>query len=205
MIHEEDKALARQVARGDEQAFRQFFNRYYPRVYRFCVRRMQQDAAEDVAQIVLTQAVRKISSYRGEAALFTWLCQIARNQISAFYRANSRHRHLVALEDSESIRAEVESLPADPIFSPENVATQSQRQQLVALILDHLPGHYGAILEWKYIEGLSVEEIAERLETTAIAVQSMLARARPAFQKQYHSLTLEVQQLISDVAVGEAE
>lgn len=192
----EDKKLARKIARGDEAAFRQFFDHYYPRIYRFCARRLDEAAAQDAAQTVMIQAVRKIDTYRGEAALLTWLTQIARNAIKAEYRSNTRHSQVVAIEDSETIRAEVESLAADPLLNPETIAHQQQRQQMVQLILDHLPGKYGLVLEWKYVEGLSVEEIAERLETTAIATQSMLARARRSFKEQYDALAIEVRQIL---------
>lgn len=201
----EDKALARRVAKGEEASFRQFFDHYYPRVYRFCIRRMKEDAAEDVAQAVMVQAIRKIATYRGEATLFTWICQIARNQIARAYKSDAKHAHLVAIEDSEQIRAEVESLETDPLLTPEGATQQLQRQQLVQLILDHLPGNYGSVLEWKYVEGLSVNEIAERLETTAIAVQSMLARARVAFQAQYRALAAEMQSLADDARIGGTE
>ncbi|MCB1685371.1 MAG: RNA polymerase sigma factor [Pseudomonadales bacterium] len=202
MINKEDRALARLVAKGSEAAFRQFFDIYYPRLYRFCIRRLDENAAEDVAQMVITQAIRKISTYRGEASLFTWICQIARNQITRTYKNNARHSHVVAIEDNEYIRAEVESLEMDPLLTPEGANQQRQRQQLVQLILDHLPAQYGNVLELKYIEGLSVQEIAERLETTAIAVQSMLARARTAFQEQYRVLADEIQGMASMLNLG---
>jgi RNA polymerase sigma-70 factor (ECF subfamily) len=205
VTYRQDKALARRVAKGDEQAFREFFDHYYPRVYRFCLRRLQDDTAEDAAQAVMIQAVRAVATYRGEAALFTWLCQIARNQISEYYRRNAKHRHLVAIDDNDAVRAEVESLEADPALAPEVALQHSQRQQLVQLILDHLPGNYGSVLEWKYIEGLSVKEIAERLETTTTAVQSMLGRARPAFQHEYQALAAEVQNLLSDTTTRSQE
>ena len=104
MTYSEDKALAREVAKGREEAFRRFFDLYYPRLYRFCVRRLNEDAAEDVAQTVIIQSIRKIGTYRGEASLFTWICQIARNQITRVYRTNARHSQMVAIEDNEYIR-----------------------------------------------------------------------------------------------------
>ena len=49
-------------------------------------------------------------------------------------------------------------------------------------MLDRLPGRYGDALEWKYIEGHSVEEIGQRLGIGHTAAQSLLARARVAFR-----------------------
>ena len=50
-------------------------------------------------------------------------------------------------------------------------------------VLDRLPARYGDVLEWKYIEGRSVEEIGELLGIGQIAAQSVLARARVAFRE----------------------
>ncbi len=192
----EDKQLAGRMARGDDAAFNQFFDEYYPRIYRFCVRRITESAAEDVAQTVIIQGIRKIASFRGEASLLTWLTQIARNEIRAHYRSSARFRLEVAVEDNEAVRAEVESIASDPEWNPEPAAEYSQRQHAIQLILDHLPGQYGTLLEMKYIESLSVEEIAERLGSTVVSVQSKLARARAAFTRQFDALSAEMQQVV---------
>ncbi|HYU25878.1 MAG TPA: sigma factor-like helix-turn-helix DNA-binding protein, partial [Thermoanaerobaculia bacterium] len=54
--------------------------------------------------------------------------------------------------------------------------------------LDRLPRHYGDVLEWKYIEGAAVNEIAVRLGTTAKAAESLLTRARSAFREAFTTL-----------------
>lgn len=190
-MYQDDRDLAKQMTQGRDPAFRRFFARYFPRVYRFCCHRLDEQAAEEVTQTVLINAIRNIATYRGEASLFTWLCQIARNEVAAHYRRAAAHANVVPMEDSEEIRAELESLGADPALGPDRAFDHGRSQALVQHVLDHLPGNYGQVLEWKYVEGYSVEEIAGRLETTAIAVQSMLARARGAFRKQYQAMTID--------------
>ena len=54
--------------------------------------------------------------------------------------------------------------------------------RIVEATLDSLPGRYGEVLEWKYIDGLSVAEIASRLDVGAKAAESLLTRAREAFR-----------------------
>ena len=54
--------------------------------------------------------------------------------------------------------------------------------RLVQLTLDGLPPKYGDVLEWKYIHGLTVAEIAARLKMGVKAVESLLTRARQAFR-----------------------
>ena len=54
--------------------------------------------------------------------------------------------------------------------------------------LDELPDRYACVLEWKYVGGFTVAEIAYRLGIEATAAQSLLARARSAFRKRYRGL-----------------
>lgn len=180
MRHREDAELARAMGRGHEAAFRKFFDDYFPRVYRFCCRRVDETMAEDVAQTVLINAVRNIAGYRGDASLFTWLCQIARNEIGAEFRRPAAQMELLPLDQVGLLGREVESIesPDDPF--ERRMSLEQSRQ--VHAVLDELPGDYGRVLELKYSEGHSVEEIALRLRVTPIAVQSLLARARQAFR-----------------------
>jgi RNA polymerase sigma-70 factor (ECF subfamily) len=60
--------------------------------------------------------------------------------------------------------------------------------RLVQVILDKLPVRYGDALEWKYVEGLSVDEIAQRMNLQHGAAQSLLQRARLAFREMFEEL-----------------
>jgi RNA polymerase sigma-70 factor (ECF subfamily) len=186
--HFEDRQLARRVLKGEEAAFDTFFSRYYVRAYRYCQRRAADDDAEEIAMEAIRQAIRRIETYRGEASLMTWIYQIVRRQLSAHYKRERKHENLVLIDDNEFVQAEVEAMSADLSRSPEALTEAHQHTQLVHLMLDYLPGNYGRILEWKYIEGYNVTEIAERLNTTPTAIQSMLARARTAFKDSYENL-----------------
>ena len=60
------------------------------------------------------------------------------------------------------------------------------------MALDRLPAHYGNALEWKYVYGFSVEEIAAKLGVGLDAAQSVLARAKRAFHDVYGTLTKDL-------------
>ena len=113
--------------------------------------------------------------------MFTWLCQICRNEINGYFRKLSRSVPVVP-QDDDAIRPILESLESDESDTPEGMFEGVQMKRLIQEVLDHLPANYGDALEWKYIEGFSVSEIAERLEVTDLAAQSLLARARTAFR-----------------------
>jgi RNA polymerase sigma-70 factor (ECF subfamily) len=189
--HPEDLDLARRLVAGEQQLFTHFFEMYFPRVYRFALSRLDGDvdAAEEVTQRTLCRAVRKLALYRGEASLITWLCQICRNEISDFVAARARHlARFVEVDDDSQVRAAVESVPAPEAYDPLESVARSDRSRLVQVVLDDLPARYGDVLEWKYVEGLRVDEIARRLEVTALAAESMLARARRSFRDAWRKL-----------------
>ena len=81
MLHQDDLAIVRALERGDQRRFAHFFDEIFPRLYRFVLTRVRGDAelAREVCQLTLVRAIEHIGSYRGEAALFTWICQIARS------------------------------------------------------------------------------------------------------------------------------
>lgn len=176
---------------GDEQAFDAFFREYLPRIYRFVLPRVNRDAsvAEDICQEVLSRAMHRIDGYRGEAALFTWLCQMSRNAVFDFWRRRQRRDQVeVFLEDEPAVAAALESLEGDPGLRPDVQQSHGELRRLVQVALDRLPGAYGDALEWKYIDGLSVNEIATKLGQTVTATQSMLQRARNAFREAFGEL-----------------
>lgn len=181
-----DHELVKRMLAGQESAFQQFFEAYFPRVYRFALPRVNRDveACKEIVQTTLTKAVRNLAGFRGEAALFSWLCQICRRQIVDYLRANQRHsERVVLIEDNPELRAALESVEAPMEDEPQHQIGAAETRQLVQSVLDRLPSRYGDVLEWKYVEGCSVEEIADRLGVGQIAVQSLLARARNAFRE----------------------
>lgn len=186
-----DLDLARRMVAGDEGAFNEFFDRSFPALYRFAMARMNRDAdgAEEVVQTALMKATSKIATFRGEASLLTWLCTFCRHEISSFYERAGRDLPTTELiEEVPEIRAALESLAA---LAGDDPGTSLQRKEIVRLVhvtLDRLPDRYADALEWKYIEGLPVREIAARLALTTKAAESLLTRAREAFRDGFAAL-----------------
>ncbi len=188
----EDRRLVKRLLAHDRQAFNVFFEGYFPRLYRFARTRLGEDPeiTKEIVHVTLTKAIRKLASYRGEAALFTWLCTICRNEINDHIERVARDRkHVVLTEDLPDVRAAVDALAAPASDEPEDRFRRMEVQRLIQVALDQLPAHYGNALEWKYIYGYSVEEIAEKLGVGLEAAQSVLARAKRAFHDVYGTLT----------------
>ena len=183
-----DKLLVERMLRGEEAAFNEFFDSYFAPMYRFALGRVDGNAgaAEDVVQSALSKAVRKLGTFRGEAMLLTWLLTFCRHEISAYWRNARREPTAVFPEDAAEVEAALDSL------NPESMAARSETSRLVRVVLDRLPRHYGDVLEWKYIDGFSVREIAGRLGVAEKAAESLLTRARGAFRDAFNTLAVAV-------------
>ena len=179
-----DRFLVARLLRGDEEAFTQFFDANFPALYRFALPRVggDADAAEEVVQLALVRAVRKLAGYRGEAALLTWLTTICRRELATYFEQRKKVPPMVDLsEDLPEVRAALESIGAHDTIRRREVS------RIVQVVLDRLPNRYGDALEWKYIDGLSVIEIAERLGLAPKAAESVLTRARVSFRDAFTS------------------
>jgi RNA polymerase sigma-70 factor (ECF subfamily) len=182
-----DLDLARRLASGENASFETFFEEYFPRLYRFALTRLRgnEDAAEDVVQATLIRALAKIGTFRGEAALFTWLCSFCRHEISAWLARTGTPVQVSTEDESPEIRVLLEAIAALSIDDPEQEYERHELARRVHATLDHLPGRYGDALAWKYLDGLSVGEIARRLGLGYKAAESHLTRARQAFRESF--------------------
>jgi RNA polymerase sigma-70 factor (ECF subfamily) len=178
-----DLAFAQRLLAADDTAFEEFFAEYFPKLFRFALARLgTEDAAEEVVQTTLMAAVRKLHTYRGDAAMMTWLCSICRHEISSWLQRAERHVDVPLLEDRADVRAALEAVAAGAPQDPEHAHQRAEVARLVHATLDRLPARYGDVLEWRYIEGVSVEDIARRLALSYKATESLLSRARDAFR-----------------------
>jgi RNA polymerase sigma-70 factor (ECF subfamily) len=183
-----DFELVQRLLRGDARAFDEFFNEYYPKLYRFVKRRMPLDpaGAEDVAQGALCRALESLHNFRGEASLMTWLCTLCRRELSASWKQARAYDSAPALaEDDPEVRAALESLLTVEGSDPLLAAGQEEVRDTICAALDYLPAPYADILEWKYVRDMSVTEIAQRLGRSAKATESLLTRAREAFRESF--------------------
>jgi RNA polymerase sigma-70 factor (ECF subfamily) len=183
-----DHELVQRLLRSERAAFDEFFNEYYPKLYRFVLRRVPRDTAgaEDLAQATLCRALQSLRTFRGEAALLTWLCTLCRREMSARWRENTAWSTATAVtEDDPQIRAALESLLSVGQGDPAQATDHEQVRASIRAALDYLPHPYGDVLEWKYVRDMSVDEIARQLGRSVKATESLLTRARAAFRETF--------------------
>ena len=191
-MYDNDIALVKRLLRGDQASFTAFYNMYFPRIFRFCRLRIKNtEDCQDIVQQTMTNAMKSLASYRGEASLQTWLCQIGRNEMSAWYKKTGKKLELNdSMDKTPGLLAAIESRPSS-ITGQSVHASNDILTELVQTSLDNLPTSYGRVLEMKYVDGFSVNEIAAQMQMGEVAVQSLLARARTAFKTLFTDLEIE--------------
>lgn len=150
-------------------------------VYNMARRMVSTDVdAEDVTQDVLLQVVRKLPSFRGDAAFPTWLHRVTVNAALTHRRRQAtRHQHgldrsLHGFGADEPIDA-----PAPgPNITPDDQMVHSEIRQLIDRAVAQLPEAYRLVFVLADVEGLPNQEVADRLDMTLPAVKSRLHRAR---------------------------
>jgi RNA polymerase sigma-70 factor (ECF subfamily) len=184
----DERTLVRSMIRGDEAAFRQFCDAYIPALHRFATSRLggDRDLISEIVQNTLVKAISKLPTFRGEAALFTWLCACCKTEIAAHFRKNRGKPAEVEWSDEA---APLETpLNRTPPEGPERRVLRNESATLVHSALDLLPPRYRRVLEWKYLDDLPVNEIADRMRLRPKAAESLLTRARGSFREIFGRL-----------------
>jgi len=158
----------------------QVYHDYAPRVYHIARRMVSNDLdAEDVTQDVLLQVVRKLPTFRGEAAFPTWLHRITVN-------AALSHRRRRAVREGHRSHDPLDLLLEEPglasprpwALAPEIQVLNQETRHLIGQAIDQLPEMYRTVFILSDIEGLPNAEVADRLGLTLPATKSRLHRAR---------------------------
>ena len=182
-----EAALLAQLQQGDEAAFRQFVAQYQARVYRIALSLLRSPAeAEDVAQEVFVEVYQTVASFRGEAALSTWLYRIATSQALKHRRwanAKKRFAHFTSLLGFDNAPLHE---PPDHAH-PQALLEGEQQLQLLRACIGRLPTKQQLAFVLRHEQELSYEEIAAVLDTSVAAVESLLFRARHTLRQYFSS------------------
>lgn len=163
----------------DERALRAWYDETAPRVFAYVLLHCGQvDLAEEVTQHVFADAFAPSTRYDGRSTALTWLCAIGRHKLADHYRAQTRSRRLLAEAEAEAVEAR------------DDLAGVELRHAVVTA-LGRLPRDQRSALILRYVDGLSVPEIAEWLERSVHATESLLARGREGFRRAYRAVGAE--------------
>ena len=160
------RRLAAAVARGDEAAFREFYERYHHRLFRFALvlGRGDETLAHDAVQSAFVTAAKKIRAIESEEHLWNWLARVARQQLAKSWRQRRQDSAVISMADLPECVDGAE---------PDSVLEESLDAALLTMDAGECE-----LVEWFYFDQLSHKEIAERLGATPKSVSGRLERAR---------------------------
>ena len=170
----DDPALLERVKAQDSRAHRVLFERYYPRVFSFLIRRLRdRELAEECAADVFFEIWRNASAFRGASLASTWIFGIAHFKC---LEADRRRRRM---KRSQVFPTNVEVLHrfADPRNLANELAARADLRRVEALV-SRLPAEQRTTVELALVEGLSYDEIATRLGVPEGTIKARVARAR---------------------------
>jgi RNA polymerase sigma-70 factor, ECF subfamily len=164
-----DEQLLHAARQGDRQAIEELLARHEQQIYRFGLRMCgDEESAREVLQETLLAAFRNLPGFRGDAALSTWLYQIAR---SFCIKERRRDRPEVPLDEHAGSEA-------SPAPGPEQDAQAREIGRALASAIRALPAEHREALVLRDVEGLSAEEAAQVAGIEVGALKSRLHRAR---------------------------
>jgi len=175
---ERRRSLSEIVA--DERSFRAWYDQAAPRVYAYLLSRCSTvPVAEELTQQTFIAAIRAAETFDGRENSVPWLVGIARHLLAGHFRAlereERRHQRLVLRELA---------------VGEEDAAWARLRQRdAVSRALRHLPAMQRAVLVLRFFDRLSVRDIAAEIGRSEGATESLLGRARTAFERAYEEAT----------------
>jgi RNA polymerase sigma-70 factor, ECF subfamily len=181
-LEPDDNVLAARAAAGDDSAFETIVRRYQGRVFRLACRLTSEADAPDVLQETFLQVYRRLSSFRGESHVGTWLYRIATNA-ALMHRRGAKRRAAESLEsylprfDADGVHA---STPAE--LQVASCADELLDRQTLAArardVIGRLPDAYRDAFVLRDLEEMSTAHVAQVLGIEPAAVRQRVHRAR---------------------------
>ncbi|QQR54490.1 sigma-70 family RNA polymerase sigma factor [Candidatus Peregrinibacteria bacterium] len=181
MIDPHEKEWIERAKTGEAEAISQLYQAHKEKVYKFIYFRVGSQAdAEDLFQDIMLAAFDSLPRFRGEVPFLHWCYQVARNKVAYFWRLKSQNRTFEL--DEEQIGFEEEWVNAK---DPEEEATEDailfeeieKVREKISKVMDQLPENYAQVLRFRFFEGLTLTQVAEKMEITLNYVKVLQNRA----------------------------
>lgn len=179
----DERLLIEGLRRGEESAFREIVEARQGMVYNTVLGLLQNhEDAEDVTQEVFIKVFESVSDFKGESALSTWVYRISVTSALEFLRRKKRKKRFAFLaalfgEDGEPLHD-----PPDFVH-PGVVLDRRESAQALFLAVKQLPESQKTAFVLHKMEGLSYQDVAQVMQTSVSAVESLLHRAKLNLRK----------------------
>ena len=182
---ERDRVLVERCQAGDSAAFGNLYARYYERLLRFCMRRLNdRHEAEDAAQEAFARAWKALPRFAGDKRFYPWLTVIAGNICTDMLRRRSRSTPT----DDMELTAE-HSLGAVADDTSEELVLAAVDGELVNRALDRLSVRHRHVLAMREGSGWSYQQIADHEGVEIGTIETLLWRARQALKREFAAVS----------------
>ncbi len=183
-----DQALVERVQKGDKKAFDILVQKYQFKLQKL-ISRYVHDPSEvmDVAQEAFLKAYRALPGFRGESAFYTWLYRIGVNTAKNHLISQGRKPPNVDIDAEDASYLDGESELKD-YATPERLLIRDEIEATVRNAIEKLPEDLRVAITLRELDGLSYEEIAERMDCPVGTVRSRIFRAREAINNKLKPL-----------------
>ncbi|MBP2676739.1 MAG: polymerase sigma-70 factor, subfamily [Deltaproteobacteria bacterium] len=183
----EDEALLEQLRKGAPGAVEELFRLYQGKIFNLAMSILRNESdAEEATQDVFMTVIRKVNTFKGNSALYSWMYRICVNTCLMRLRGKRRN-DTVTIEEFMPVFTE-EGMHASPMDDwskeVERKALNEELGKMIRKFTEELSEKYRVVFVLSDIEGLSNEETAKILGMTVPAVKSRLHRARLYLREQ---------------------
>lgn len=175
-----EQELVKKILEGDEKAFRLFVDIHKVMVVNTCYAFLHnREEAEDIAQDVFIQAFESLISFRFDCKLSSWLYRMAVNR--AINSCKSFHKRRIKLKLDET--EQQVDFPSEELPVQEKMEVQ-ERRELLHRAIDSLPENQRKAIILNKYEDLSYKEVADIMNLSLSAVESLIFRAKTNLEKK---------------------
>ncbi len=164
---------------GDQKAYAELMDRYRDSLYFMMLRMIgHADDADDLTIEAFGKAFSRLHQYQHTFAFSTWLFKIASNNCIDFMRKKKMQTFSLDKTISDSEGKEYSIDVASTNLTPDEDLEKKQKIQKMREVVDKLKPHYKQLIEMRYFQELSIEEIMDKLNLPEGTIKAQLFRAR---------------------------
>lgn len=174
-----DLELVIKAREGDQRAFAELMGNYRDSIYYILLKMVNnKDDAEDLTIESFGKAFRNLNQFSPEYAFSTWLFKIATNNGIDYLRSNRvKQKHIYIDQGDDETKDPIITLKTDDP-DPEEIMISKQKEKMLHAIINQLNPTYRHIVELRYLQEYSYQEISEALNLPVGTVKARLHRSR---------------------------
>jgi RNA polymerase sigma-70 factor (ECF subfamily) len=181
-----DDDFLKRISEGDNLAFKELFVLYKDKVLQICYRFiLNQEDAEEVMQDVFLEVHRSISSFRGDASFSTWLYRIATTKSLDELKRQNRKKRIHLIKKSLGLDSLFNTASENP--TPDSILETKESIKRIKQALDSLPEQQRIAITLSKIDGASNVLVAEIMDITIFAADSLIYRAKKNLIKYFEN------------------